>query len=99
MTAFDRFLFDLRLLNDAVQFIGFFCQSGTVFLVVLVVRVQQHPINISLLDHLTSTPRPVHKLLLYQRSAYDTDGTGRLSTDGQTFASEGDFLYRGLPHF
>ena len=91
--------FDPRVLDDAVQFIRVFTgQDG----------VSGGPGgsspasdgNISSkLDHLNakhSAPRTQTSSLL-AKYAYDTDGTGSLSTDGHTFASEGDsFLIEDL---
>jgi hypothetical protein len=86
--------FDPRVLNDVVQFIRVFTGQDS---------ISGGPGgsspafdgNISSkLDHLSakhSSPRAQPSSLL-SKYAYDTDGTGSLSTDEQTFASEGDFV-------
>jgi hypothetical protein len=82
--------FDPRVLNDAVQFIRVFTgQDG----------ISGGPGgsspasdgNISSkLDNVNAKhSKPYSLLSMY---AYDTDGTGSLSTDGQTFASEDDMV-------
>jgi hypothetical protein len=89
MTASDV-SFDPRVLNDAVQFIRVFTgQDG----------ISGGPGgsspasdgNISSkLDNVNAKhSKPYSLLSMY---AYDTDGTGSLSTDGQTFASEDDMV-------
>jgi hypothetical protein len=49
----------------------------------------------SKLDHLNAkhSPSRTQTSSLLAKYAYDTDGTGSLSTDGQTFASEGDSFF------
>jgi hypothetical protein len=78
-------VFDARVLNDAVEFIRVFTgqQDGTSGGSGGSSQASNRNMS-SKLDHLNA------KTSSQSKFAYDTDGTGSLSTDGQTFVSEGD---------
>jgi hypothetical protein len=85
--------FDPRVLDDAVQFIRVFTKQDDISAPIYSSPVSDGDIS-SKLDNLKakhSSPRARTSSLL-AKYAYDTDGTASLSTDGQTFASEGDFF-------